>query len=50
VADELAAAAELVTGKVLGVPVAIIKGYPYQPMEDASNQALIRPPEKDLFR
>jgi coenzyme F420-0:L-glutamate ligase/coenzyme F420-1:gamma-L-glutamate ligase len=50
VADELAAAAELVTGKVLGVPVAIIKGYPYQPTEDASNQALIRPPEKDLFR
>jgi len=50
VADELAAAAELVTGKVLGVPVAIIKGYPYQPMENASNQALIRPPEKDLFR
>lgn len=50
VADELAAAAELVTGKVLGVPVAIIKGYPYQPAEDASNQALIRSPEKDLFR
>jgi coenzyme F420-0:L-glutamate ligase/coenzyme F420-1:gamma-L-glutamate ligase len=50
VADELAAAAELVTGKVLGVPVTIIKGYPYQPMEDASNQALIRSPEKDLFR
>ena len=50
VADELAAAAELVTGKVLGVPVAIIKGYPYQPMEDASTRALIRPPEKDLFR
>jgi coenzyme F420-0:L-glutamate ligase / coenzyme F420-1:gamma-L-glutamate ligase len=50
VADELAATAELVTGKVLGVPVAIIKGYPYEPMEDASNQALIRDPDKDLFR
>ena len=50
VADELAATAELVTGKVLGVPVAIIRGYAYEPMEDASNQALIRDPDKDLFR
>jgi coenzyme F420-0:L-glutamate ligase/coenzyme F420-1:gamma-L-glutamate ligase len=50
VADELAATAELVTGKVLGIPVAIIRGYPYEPMEDASNQALIRDPDKDLFR
>ena len=50
VADELAAAAELVTGKVQGVPAAIIRGYSYQPMEEASHQALIRPPEKDLFR
>jgi coenzyme F420-0:L-glutamate ligase/coenzyme F420-1:gamma-L-glutamate ligase len=49
-ADELAAAAELVTGKVDGVPVSIIKGYRYEPMEDASLQALIRPPDKDLFR
>ena len=50
VADELAATAELVTGKVLGVPVAIIRGYAYEPREDASNQALIRDPDKDLFR
>lgn len=50
VADELAATAELVTGKVLGVPVAIIKGYQYQPMEDASHEALLRDPDKDLFR
>ena len=50
VADELAAAAELVTGKVLGVPVAIIRGYPYRPAEDASHQALLRDPDKDLFR
>ena len=49
-ADELAAAAELVTGKVDGVPVSIIKGYRYEPLEDASLQALIRPPDKDLFR
>ena len=50
VADELAAAAELVTGKVLGVPVAIIRGYPYEPMEDASHLDLLRDPDKDLFR
>jgi coenzyme F420-0:L-glutamate ligase/coenzyme F420-1:gamma-L-glutamate ligase len=50
VADELAAAAELVTGKVDGVPVSIIKGFRYEPMEDASLEALIRPPDKDLFR
>jgi coenzyme F420-0:L-glutamate ligase/coenzyme F420-1:gamma-L-glutamate ligase len=50
VADELAATAELVTGKVLGVPVAVIKGYPYQPREDATHQALVRDPDKDLFR
>jgi F420-0:gamma-glutamyl ligase len=40
----------LVTGKVLGVPVSIIKGYPYEHMEDASLEALLRSPEKDLFR
>ncbi|MFQ6030214.1 MAG: coenzyme F420-0:L-glutamate ligase [Dehalococcoidia bacterium] len=50
VADELAATAELVTGKVLGVPVTIIKGYPYEVMEDASHEALLRDPDKDLFR
>ena len=50
VADELAATAELVTGKVLGVPVAIIRGYSYTPMEGASHDALIRDPDKDLFR
>ena len=50
VADELAAAAELVTGKSLGVPVTIIRGYPFAPMEDASIQRLLRSGERDLFR
>ena len=50
VADELAAAAELVTGKLLGVPVALIKGYPYERMEDADSRAIVRDPDKDLFR
>lgn len=50
VADELAATAELVTGKVIGVPVAIIRGYPYRPAEDAAIGRLIRTGNKDLFR
>ena len=50
VADEIAAAAELVTGKVLAIPVALIKGYGYEPMDDASHDSLIRSPDKDLFR
>ena len=50
VADELAAMAELVTGKVDNVPVSIIRGYPYEPMENASHEALLRSPDKDLFR
>jgi len=50
VADELAAAAELAAGKVLGVPVVLVKGYPYRPSEEASHQALLRDPDKDLFR
>ena len=50
VADELAAAAELVTGKSLGVPVTIIRGYEYAPSEDASIQRLLRTGDRDLFR
>jgi coenzyme F420-0:L-glutamate ligase/coenzyme F420-1:gamma-L-glutamate ligase len=49
VADELASAAELVMGKIDGVPVAIIRGYAYTPGE-GSARALIRAPERDLFR
>ena len=50
VADELAAAGELVSGKVDGVPVSIIRGYKYDCTEDASIQRLLRGSEKDLFR
>ncbi len=49
VADELAAAAELVMGKLEGVPVAIIRGYPY-PRGEGSARQIVRDPEKDLFR
>lgn len=49
-ADELAAAAELVTAKAIQVPVALIRGYVYEPMEDASIAPLIRERSKDMFR
>ena len=50
VADELASAAELVIGQAAeGVPVAIIRGYPYTRSEEARATELIRPRRKDLF-
>jgi len=50
VADELASAAELVIGQAKeGVPVAIIRGYPYPRSERARARELIRRRAKDLF-
>jgi coenzyme F420-0:L-glutamate ligase/coenzyme F420-1:gamma-L-glutamate ligase len=49
IADELAAAAELVMNKLDNVPVAIIRGYDYPRGED-SPARLMRAPERDLFR
>ncbi len=49
-ADELAAAAELVTAKAIQVPVALIRGYEYERMENASIAPLIRERSKDMFR
>jgi coenzyme F420-0:L-glutamate ligase/coenzyme F420-1:gamma-L-glutamate ligase len=48
-ADELAAAAELVMGKVAGIPVAVVRGYPYE-QAAGTGRTLIMPPERDLFR
>lgn len=51
VADELSSAAELVIGQANeGIPAAIIRGYNYQAVENASAKALTRPKEADLFR
>ena len=49
VADELAAASELVTAKAIGVPVAIIRGYDYDTAPDGVG-TLIRESSRDLFR
>jgi coenzyme F420-0:L-glutamate ligase/coenzyme F420-1:gamma-L-glutamate ligase len=50
VVDELAAAAELVHGKLARVPVAIIRGVEYAVSEDAATSLLLRPAERDMFR
>ena len=49
VADELAAAAELVQNKLDDVPVTIVRGYDY-PRGDGSARELVRDAENDLFR
>ena len=48
-ADELAGAAEPVMGKLSRIPVAIIRGLPWEPAE-GSVRALLRDPSRDLFR
>src|SRR5918997_1363587 len=49
VADEVAAAAELVMGKTDGVPVAIVRGYDYGGRA-GTGRDLLMPPERDMFR
>jgi coenzyme F420-0:L-glutamate ligase/coenzyme F420-1:gamma-L-glutamate ligase len=49
VADEIAAAAELVMGKRDGVPAAIIRGYNIEGSRGSAKE-LLRPEAEDLFR
>jgi len=49
VADELAATAELVMGKTIGVPVAVVRNYTYEKGSGTARD-LLMPPERDLFR
>ena len=51
VADELAAAAELVMGKSAGIPVAIIRGVePAWLRESSVRSEIVRDYREDLFR
>ena len=51
VADELAAAAELVMGKATGVPVAVVRGIDRAWLRESSVGAeVVRPAGEDLFR
>lgn len=49
IADELSSASELVMGKSLNCPVAIIRDYSFK-SEDSTIDELIRPESEDLFR
>ena len=51
--DELASAAELVMHKLDRVPVAIVRGYRFDPLppgDEAGAAALVREPQSDMFR
>jgi coenzyme F420-0:L-glutamate ligase / coenzyme F420-1:gamma-L-glutamate ligase len=48
--DEIASAADLVKGKLAGVPVAVVRGLPvHRPDPDPGTRPLVRLPEDDLF-
>lgn len=49
VADELASAAELITGKIDNSPVVVVRGYNYARSCKGASE-LVMPPERDLFR
>lgn len=49
VADELAAAADLVMGKASGIPAALVRGYD-GPRGEGRARDLVRPVDEDLFR
>lgn len=49
IADELAAAAELIMGKTKRIPAVLIRGY-RPPKGEGRASMLLRPPEQDLFR
>ena len=50
IADELAAAAELVKGNTSRVPVAVVRGRPWQVDDEATMQLVVRDATTDLFR
>ena len=50
VADELAGAAELVKGNLSRVPVAVVRGYPWEPDDEATLAPVLRDQSRDLFR
>jgi len=49
VADEVAAAAELITGKVNRCPFVVVRGYPYERREGRAAE-LLMDASLDLFR
>jgi coenzyme F420-0:L-glutamate ligase/coenzyme F420-1:gamma-L-glutamate ligase len=49
-ADELAAAADLVKGKLTGTPVAVVRGFAAVPDDSCGARPLVRPADQDMFR
>jgi coenzyme F420-0:L-glutamate ligase/coenzyme F420-1:gamma-L-glutamate ligase len=49
-ADELAGAAELVKGNTSRIPVAVIRGFAWEPDEDVSIAPVLRDQSRDMFR
>jgi coenzyme F420-0:L-glutamate ligase/coenzyme F420-1:gamma-L-glutamate ligase len=49
-ADEIASAAELVMGKLAGVPVAVVRGLTPPPDDGLGVRAMVRPAGEDMFR
>ena len=50
VADEIASAAELASGKTSGRPVVLVRGASLPPGEGSVRSDVVMPPEADLFR
>lgn len=50
VADEIASAAELVMNKLDRCPVAIVRGYDYEPSDVGAVESLVMSADRDLFR
>ncbi len=50
VADELAAAAELVKGNVSRIPVAVVRGHQWETDNEATMRSIIRDSANDIFR
>ena len=48
--DELAGAAELVKGNLSRVPVAVIRGFEFEPDDEATIAPVLRDQSRDLFR
>lgn len=49
-ADELAGAAELVKGNISRIPLAVIRGYAWEPDDTATIAPVLREQSRDLFR
>lgn len=49
-ADELAAASELVKGNTSRIPVAVVRGFGWEPDDQATMRPVIRESARDLFR